>query len=189
MILIGWICFVLLVLGTVCGVVTGKVDEISSAILSTPADTVSLLLKIGGSVCFFSGLMRVAERAGLVDRFSRILSKPVGILIPKTKNDKILLSSVTMNLASNFFGLGNAATPYGIKAAGQMADGTVSRSLAVFLLLNTCSVQLIPTTICALRQANGATDPMDILPAVWTVQVLSCTVGIFLTKLFFRGTK
>ncbi len=187
--MIGWICFVLLVSGAVCGAVTGNLDQISSAILSTPADTVSLLLKIGGSICFFSGLIRVAEGSGLVDRFSRILKKPVGALIPKTKTDLSLRSSVTMNLASNFFGLGNAATPYGIKAAGQMADGTVSRSLAAFLLLNTCSIQLIPTTICALRQANGASNPMDILPTVWLVQILSCAVGIILTKIFFRGTK
>ena len=187
--LIGWICFVLLVLGTVCGMATGKVEEISSAILSTPADTVWLLLKIGGSICFFSGLMRVAEKSGLVDNFSRILLKPIGGLIPKTKTNPNLRSSVTMNLASNFFGLGNAATPYGIQAAKEMSEGTVSRSLAVFILLNTCSVQLIPTTVCALRQANGAENPMDILPAVWAVQLLSCAAGILLTKLFFRGTK
>ena len=187
--MIGWICFLLILSGTVCGIISGNLENVSAAILSSPADTVSLLLKICGSICFFSGLMRVAEGCGLVEIFSKILSRPVGVLIPRIKTNTRLRSSVTMNLASNFFGLGNAATPYGIKAAGEIADGTVSQSLATFLLLNTCSVQLIPTTVCALRQASGAKNPMDILPAVWIVQILSCTVGIILTKIIFRGQK
>ena len=187
--MIGWICFVLMVSGMICGILTGNMDTVCETILSTPADTVSLLLKIGGSICFFSGLMRVAEASGLVDRFSSVLARPIGFLIPKTKKDSSLRSAVSLNLASNFFGLGNAATPYGIKASGMMSEGNVSRSLATFLLLNTCSVQLIPTTVCALRQANGAKNAMDILPAVWMVQILSCTIGILLTKLFFREVK
>ncbi len=187
--MLGWICFILIVSGTVCGIFTGNLERISAAILSSPAETVTLLLKIGGAICFFSGLLRVAEGAGLVNSFSQILAKPVGALIPQTKSHSALRTSVTMNLASNFFGLGNAATPYGIRAAEQMEQGRVTRSLATFILLNTCSVQLIPTTICALRQANGAKNPMDILPAVWVVQVLSCATGILLTKLAFRGTK
>lgn len=187
--MIGWICFVLILAGTVCGLFTGNTDAVSEAILSTPQNTVSLLLKIGGSICFFGGLMRVAEASGLVDRFSSMLARPIGFLIPKTKTNPALRSAVSLNLASNFFGLGNAATPYGIKAAGMMSDGSANRSLAAFLLLNTCSVQLIPTTICALRQANGAKNAVDILPAVWIVQIISCTVGILLTKVFFREAK
>ncbi len=187
--MIGWICFILIVSGTVCGIVTGNMNAVSQAILSTPTDTVTLILKIGGSICFFSGLMRVAEASGSVDRFSSLLARPVRFLIPKTGKDPQLRSAVTMNLASNFFGLGNAATPYGIKASGLMSDGPVSRSLAAFLLLNTCSVQLIPTTVCALRQANGSQNAMDILPAVWIVQILSCTFGILLTRIFFRRVK
>ena len=187
--MIGWICFVLMVSGTLCGILTGNMDAVSETILSMPADTVSLLLKIGGSICFFSGLMRVAEVSGLVDRFSLILARPIGFLMPKTKENSALRSAVSLNLASNFFGLGNAATPYGIRASGMMSEGRVSRSLATFLLLNTCSVQLIPTTVCALRQANGAENAMDILPVVWIVQILSCTTGILLTKFFFWEAK
>lgn len=187
--MIGWICFILIVVGTVCGIISGNLNAVTEAILSTPAETVTLLLKIGGSICFFSGLMRVAEVSGLVNLFSSVLARPIGFLIPKTKKDPSLRSAVSLNLASNFFGLGNAATPYGIKASAMMSEGRVSRSLATFLLLNTCSVQLIPTTVCALRQANGAKNALDILPAVWLVQILSCTTGILLTKLFFREAK
>ncbi|MBO5248588.1 MAG: spore maturation protein A [Clostridia bacterium] len=187
--MIGWICFILIVSATICGIVTGNTEAVSEAILSTPADTVTLILKIGGSICLFSGLMRVAEASGLVGRISRFLSRPVERLIPKSRKNTELLNSVTMNLASNFLGLGNAATPYGIKAAKGMAQGEISRSLAAFLILNTCSLQLIPSTICALRQSNGSKNAMDILPAVWIVQFLSCTAGILLTRIFFRREK
>ena len=161
-------------------------SDISQALFISPGEVVSLLLKMGGSICFFSGLMEIAKSSGLVDRFSSLLARSVGFLFPQTKKDSELRSDVTMNLASNFFGLGNAATPYGIRAAGRMARGEFSRSLAGFMILNTCSVQLIPTTVLALRQANGASQAADILPAVWVVQIVTCFVGIFLTRCFFR---
>lgn len=187
--MIGLICCLLICSGTLCGIFTGNLDAVSQAILSTPADCVSFVLKLGGSICFFCGLIRVAEGAGLVDRFSRMLAKPVRFLMPETSRDPELASAVTLNLASNFFGLGNAATPYGIKAAGRLAYGPVRRSLAAFMILNTCSVQLIPTTICALRQANGSENAMDILPTVWIVQVLTCAFGILLTRFLFMEAK
>lgn len=187
--MIGWICFLLLFTGAVCAVITGNLPTVSQAILATPADCVSLLLKLGGSICFYCGLMRVAESSGLVARFSKFLAAPIRFLIPATCRNEGLSQSVTMNLASNFFGLGNGATPYGIRACEQMNQGAISRSLATFVILNTCSVQLIPTTVCALRQANGATDAMDILPAVWIVQISSCVFGILLTRLLFREEK
>lgn len=184
--MIGWICFVLLAVGTVCSVLSGTVAEVSSALLETPKQCVTLVIDIGGTLCMFSGLMRVARNGGLVDRFSSFLSRPVAFLVPQTKSDLELRSSVTMNLSSNFFGLGNAATPYGIQSAHRMGGSRFTRSLASFLILNTCSVQLIPSTVGALRLANGASEPLDILPAVWIVQILSCTCGILLVRFFFR---
>ena len=180
------ICFVLIVFGTVYGSFGGKTDDILQMLLSAPSECVQLILRIGGPICFFSGLMRVAQKSGLIDRFSERLTRPIGFLIPKTKTDSQLRLSVTMNLASNFFGLGNAATPFGIKAASKMATGKFSRSLAVFMILNTCSVQLIPTTVLSLRQASGSLNPTEILPAVWIVQILSCAFGVLLTRAVFR---
>ena len=184
--MIGWICFVLIGIGVFFGGVIGNTSAISQSILETPKECITLVIDIGGPLCLFSGLMNVARKAGLVDRFSRFLSAPIGFLIPKTKTDGALRSAVAMNLSSNFFGLGNAATPFGIEAAGRMHQEKMSRSLATFLILNTCSVQWIPTTVCALRRAFGAENPFDILPQVWLVQILSCTAGIVLVRLFFR---
>lgn len=187
--MIGWICFALIGIGTVYGVMHGTLGQITEELLSVPESVVSLLLKTGGVLCLFCGLMRIAETSGLVRGFSRILSRPLGVLMPRTKTDPELLAYATMNLASNFFGLGNGATPYGIRACGRLNDGTTSQSLAVFLILNTCSVQLIPATIFALRVANGAERPTDILPAVWIVQGLTCAVGVLFAKLLVREGK
>ena len=187
--MIGWICFALIGIGTVYGVMHGTLGQITEELLSVPESVMALLLKTGGVLCLFCGIMRVAEAGGLVGGFSRILSRPLGVLMPRTKTDPELLACSAMNLASNFFGLGNAATPYGLRACGRMNDGTVSLSLAVFLILNTCSVQLLPTTIFALRVAEGAENPTDILPAVWIVQVVTCAVGVILVRLMVREGK
>ncbi len=187
--MLAWIAFLLLVSGVLCGIATGNGDALARGMLNAPAEVVSLILKIGGSLSFFSGLMKVAEGCGLVEKFSRLLSRPLGILIPQTKESSSLQTAVSLNLASNFFGLGNAATPYGIKVCSVMKKSPVSRSLAVFILLNTCSVQLIPTTVSALRVAAGAENATDIFPAVWVVQIVVCGVAILLSRIFFREEK
>lgn len=185
--MLAWICFFLLFCGGICAVVTGNLPTVSRTMLETPAQVVTLLLKIGGSICLFSGLMRVAEASGLVGLFSRWMSPLIGFLVPKTKRDGEVASAVSLNVASNFFGLGNAATPYGIRAASRLArTGEMSRSLASFLILNTCSLQLIPTTVCVLREACGDGGASDIFFEVWTVQICSCAVGILLVRTFFR---
>lgn len=184
--LIARICYFLLLSGVIFGVFSGNMTNISQVLFSVPAEVVSLILKMGGSICLFCGLMGVAQSSGLVKRFSLLLARPIRFLIPQTKYDDKLRADVTMNVASNFFGLGNAATPYGIRASGRLVQKGFSRSLASFLILNTCSVQLIPTTVCALRQAHGASQPTDILPVVWCVQGVSCLFGLILTRFLFR---
>lgn len=187
--MIGVICFILLLSGTLYAAFAGTLPAVTETILTSPSECILLMLNLGGPICLFSGLMRVAEASGLVGGLSRLLSRPVRRLMPRTAEDPELADAVTMNLASNFFGLGNAATPYGIRASERMAGGGAGRSLAVFLLLNTCSVQLIPTTVCALRQAYGASDPLSVLPQVWIVQVLSCAFGVAVAALAFRRQK
>lgn len=184
--MIGWICFALLGVGTVYGIISGNAESLLNGLLQAPSDCVSLLLRIGGSLCLFSGVIRVAQGAGLVDLFSRFLARPIGFLIPATKKNEPLRRAVTMNLASNFFGLGNGATPHGIRAASLMKGQKMSRSLASFLILNTCSLQLIPATVGALRLAHGAKNAFDIMPSVWLVQIASCFLGIVLIRCLFR---
>ena len=184
--MLGWIGFVLLFAGVVTAVITGRGDDVTSALLSAPEDCIQLLLKIGGSICFFSGLMQVAQASGLVKKLSSFLARPLGWLMPGIRESEEVRSAVTLNLSSNFFGLGNAATPYGRKSSQLLYRGEIDRSLASFLILNTCSVQLIPTTVIALRQSTSAAAPADILPGVWIVQILSCSLGILLVRLLFR---
>lgn len=181
-----WISFLLIFAGLVCGCFMGNSGAVTGAILAAPADTVGLILKICGTICLFCGLMKVAEGAGIVRGLSSLLRRPVGVLVPATRKDPEVREQVTMNLASNFFGLGNAATPYGIRACSRMGNGEITHSLASFVLLNTCSVQLIPTTVCALRQAAGAENAMDILPAVWIVQSVCAVFGLLMARMFFR---
>ena len=184
--MIGWICFALLFVGVAFSAVTGTVSEVNESILAVPEECITLVIHLCGPLCLFCGLIRVAERSGLVAAFSRLLVRPVGMLIPETKGNGQLREAVSMNLASNFFGLGNAATPYGIRACRCFDGRFLTVGFASFLMLNTCSLQLIPTTVAALRTANGAQTALDILPAVWCVQVLGCVFGLILVRLVFR---
>ncbi|MBO5221551.1 MAG: ABC transporter permease [Clostridia bacterium] len=187
--LIGWICFLLFFFGVLYSVIFGTSQQVLADFLDLPSQSVTLVINLTGTICFFSGIMNVAKQTGLIDRFARFLSRPLGALIPDIRKNQVVRSDVTMNLASNFFGLGNAATPFGIRGSMGLVKESMTRSLATFLILNTCSVQLIPTTVCALRQANGAENPTDILPAVWLVQVFSCIFGILLVRVLFREEK
>lgn len=187
--MLGWIGFFLLLCGTAVGIVTGRGEALAAAVLDAPQACVTLLLQIGGTICFFSGLMRVAEASGLVDRCCDLLRRPVARLIPRSAASEEARRAVTLNLASNFFGLGNAATPSGIKASRLLYRGRMDRSLGTFLILNTCSVQLIPATVLALRRSAGSVSPAGILPQIWAVQILSCTCGVTLICLAFRREK
>lgn len=187
--MIGWICFVLLFSGVAYASVSGSVMQVNNCILAVPEECITLVIHLCGPLCLFCGLIRVAERSGLVAAFSRFLLRPVGVLIPEAKRSADLRSAVSMNLASNFFGLGNAATPFGIRACQRFDGRSLSMGFASFLMLNTCSLQLIPTTVSALRAANGAESPLDFLPAVWCVQVLGCTFGLIFVRFFFRRQK
>lgn len=184
--MIVFVSFILIAFSAAFAAVTGNLSAVSGAILSGPRECVELMLGMGGSICLFSGLARVAEASGAVSRVSRVFSGVLGALIPKTRRDACAKEAVTMNLACNFFGLGNAATPYGLRAAQLLTGERLTRSAATFLILNTCSLQLIPTTVCAVREACGSADPLAILPAVWIVQTATCVLGCVLVRIAFR---
>ena len=180
---------VFILFAIVSSILCGRVEPMLSAFFGGSSDAISYCLNICGSICFFSGLMRVAEASGLTGKVADGLRPLVRRMVPSALVNTETEMSVVMNLSSNLFGLGNAATPFGIKAARNMytLNGLKSpdRSFATFMVLNTSSLCLIPSTAIALRQAYGSVSPSDILLPVVTVQLLSCVFGIILVRLVF----
>lgn len=136
-------------------------------------------------VCLWTGVMEVMERCGLAGGLARLLRPALRRILPQASRDGETLAAVSANVSANLLGLGNAATPLGIRAARRMAagcDGVASDELCRLVVLNTASIQLLPTTVAGVRLASGAAAPFDILPAVWLSSVLSVAAGLLMAR-------
>ena len=132
--------------------------------------------------------MRIAEKGGLTELLSRALAPLMRLLFPKLKPTGPACRAILMNMAANFLGLGNAATPFGLKAMSELEKenpepGVASNSMVIFVVLNTASIQLIPTTVDTLRLQYGSAQPMRILPAVWASSFLTALAAVLTAKL------
>lgn len=175
-----WVVFILFSL--VYGAVSGNAAETGAAALEGAPAAVKLCLETGGLICLWSGVMEVLRRAGALEALSRALSPVLRRLFPRSARDRDILSALASNVSANLLGLGNAATPMGIRAARGMArlspPGEASDELCRLVVINTASIQLLPTTAVALRASYGSTAPFDMLPAVWLSSAASVCAGL-----------
>ena len=175
-------------LSIVFGILNGRMAEVSNAVLGGAADAVQLVITLAGAICLWNGVMKIADKAGLTQKLARLMSPIMRLLFPDVQKDSPAAKAICANVAANLMGLGNAATPLGLKAMQELEKqsplvGTASNSMVMFVVLNTASLQLIPTTIAMLRAKNGSLTPMDILPAILMSTLVSLTAGIIVAKL------
>lgn len=188
------ILIVIPVISFIFAAINGRMGEMSESILAKSGEAVELVISICGVMCFWCGLMKVAEKAGLLEKLSRLLSAPIGWLFGGIKRGGKATGLIAMNLAANVLGLGNASTPLGIAAMKaiseeERADETATDDMIMLAVLNTASLQIIPATAAALRAANGAAKPMDILPCVWIVTAYSVFIAVFMAKMCAKFSK
>lgn len=168
----------------------GTTPSVSDAAMEGASSAVQLCLSLAGPLCLWSGVMTVLERSSAGLWLGRLLQRVLRRLFPQAARDEATLAALSGNLSANLLGLGNAATPMGIRAAQRMAvgcNGTASNELCRLVVLNTASVQLLPTTVAALRAAAGSAAPLDILPAVWLSSLFSVTVGLLTARLLEKA--
>ena len=164
-----------------CAAACGRMAEVSAAALEGAGAAVEL--------CLWSGFMELLKRCELDKKLAALFRPALRRLLPRASRDPETLAAVSGNLSANLLGLGNAATPLGIRAARRMAlgsQGTADNELCRLVVLNTASVQLLPTTVAAVRAGCGSAAPFDILPAVWVSSVLSVTAGLLTARLLER---
>ena len=133
--------------------------------------------------------MSLMKGGGLTDTLSKLFRPVLSRLLPRAARDEDTLAALSGNVSCNLLGLGNAATPLGIQATQRMArgcSGVASDELCTLVVLNTASIQLLPTTVAGVRSALGSAQPFDILPAVWLASVLSVCAGLLAAKIFSR---
>lgn len=173
-------------LSLVCGAATGRLAEVSAAAMTGAQSAVELCISMAGALCLWSGVMTLMDRSGLSAGLARLLRPVLRRLLPRADRDAETLAALSGNVSANLLGLGNAATPMGIRAAERMArgcGGTASDELCRLVVLNTASIQLLPTTVAAVRSANGCAAPFDILPAVWVSSILSVSAGLLAARI------
>ena len=180
-----WLWAGMVALSVLCGAVNGRMAQVSAAALEGAGAAVELCLGMLGSVCLWMGVMELMERCGLADGLAAALRPVLRRLLPKASADAQTLGALSANVSANLLGLGNATTPLGIRAARRMArdcHGVAHDELCRLVVLNTASIQLLPTTVAGIRAACGSAAPLDILPAVWLSSALSVTAGLLAAR-------
>ena len=182
-----------LVISVIFSLLTGEIESTGTASLSGSKAAIDFILSTGGLLCLWSGVLEIMRRSGITDALAAALRPVLRRLFPRASRDGETLRALSANVSANLLGLGNAATPMGIKAAkgmaGQSRPGTAGAELCLLVVINTASIQLLPTTVAAVRAANGAAAPFDILPAVWLSSAGSVAAGIIAAKLLGRICK
>ena len=181
-----WVWSGMVILSLAFGLFTGNLDAVANAAREGAGSAIELSVSMAGVLCLWTGVMEVMNACGLSAKLARAFRPLLRRLLPEASRDGETLAAVSANMSANLLGLGNAATPLGIRAARRMArgcDGEASNELCLLVVLNTASIQLIPATIATVRAAKGCKTPFDILPAVWLASVLSVIAGLLMAKL------
>lgn len=180
-----WIFLGAVALSLVGAWILGTGSALAAAIPQGAQAGVTLALSLAGSICLWTGIGRVMEKAGITAALAKLLGPILGRLFPSYKKDPAFAGSLCANVCANILGLGNAATPMGIQAAKRLAFHRSSHELCRLIVLNTASIQLIPATVAAVRVSLGCATPFDILPAVWVTSL--CSAGAGLAAAWFLG--
>ena len=184
--MMGYILGGMLLLGMVSGLMTGRMDQVSAAAMTGCGDAIELIISLTGTLCLWSGIMRIAEKSGITAGIGSMMRPVTRMLFRHVPQGSRAMQAICMNLAANLLGLGNAATPLGLAAMRELDrdanyPATATSAMITFVVLNTASVQLLPTTNAFLRLEAGSRAPMEILPAVWASSAASVAVGVFLS--------
>jgi len=169
------------------GTLRGQGEAVSTAVLEGASDAVSLTIALCGMMCLWCGVMRVLQEAGIISRLARMLRPLLGLIFPHAARTGIGMEEIAANLSANLLGLGNAATPFALQAMAAMAEhnpdpASATDDMIMLVVLNTASLQLLPTTLITLRYAAGSAEPYAILLPVWICSAAASAVAVLLCR-------
>ncbi len=185
---ISWIWGLVIAASVLYGAATGRIGEVGSAAMEGAGSAVTLIVGMLGATSLWCGLMEVMREAGVLSGLTRLLRPVLGRLFPSAGEDPETREALSANIAANLLGVGNAATPAGIRAVTLMdrGGGEATDEMCRLIVMNTASIQLIPATVAAVRAANGSGEPFAILPAVWPTSAVSVTAGLAAAEIMRR---
>lgn len=158
--------------------------------LTASSKSIELIFTIIPIMCLWLGIMSIAKKSGLLDKLAKLLTPILKFIFPEIPKDSPCFSYISINIIMNMLGVGNAATPFGLKAMKELQEinknkDVASRSMITFIVLNTAAVTIIPTTIISLRILNKSISPMSIVPYIIITSTLSCIIGLILDRLYY----
>ena len=173
---------------------SGNVDKLNESIFSSTSESVNLCISLLGTICLWNGIMQIANKTSIIDRLTNLLKPAMNFLFPELKQEKEIQKEISLNVIANILGLANAATPLGLKAMKSMQKknpkkDTLTNSMITFIVLNTASLQIIPTTVIAIRSSMNSKNPTSIVFPVWIATICAAIAGITATKLFIKLTE
>ena len=185
---------VFIILSFSYAIFSGNLEQLNNSIFESTANAVNLCISLLGTICLWNDIMQVASKTTILQKLTRFLKPVIRFLFPEIQGNSIVYQEIAMNMVANILGLGNAATPLGLKAMKSMQKenpqkDTLTNSMATFIILNTASIQIIPTTVIAIRSSLGSENPTSIVFPVWIATVCAAVAGITATKLFIKFSK
>lgn len=187
-----WPIFILI--SIIYSIFSGNVENVNNAVFNSTENAISVTITLLGMMCLWSGIMKIASNVSLIEKLCKIINPIINFLFPELKKNEKIKKEISMNIIANFLGLGNAATPLGLKAIKSMQKENknkdcLSNSMMMFILINTASIQLIPTTVFAIRSSLKSENPTNILIPVWCSTLSAAVAGIICVKLIMKKIK
>lgn len=175
-------------------ILSGNIENINNCIFESAENAVKLTLTLLGATCLWSGIMEIASKTDIIKYLSAILQPIIKKIFYNLDSNKKSYNNIIMNIIANILGLGNAATPLGLKAMGELQKENankdeVSDNMMMLIVLNTASLQVIPTTVIAVRKSLGSNNPTQIIFPVWIATVCAAVVGILVAKIIIKLTR
>ena len=189
--MINYIFGIFLIIGIIYSSLTGNIREVNTALITSGTKSIEIVINLIPLLCLWLGIMKIASSSGLLSKISKYMSHIINQIFPELKKDGESIGYIASNIVMNMLGLGNASTPFGLKAMKSMQEennnkDTASRSMITFLIINTASVTLIPTTIISLRILHNSKNPTEIVPACIITTILSLLIGLLLDRIFYH---
>lgn len=185
---------VFIIVSCIYAIFTGKVEQINTSIFSSLESVVQLSITLLGTICLWNGIMNIAINTSLIEKLVFFFKPLLKYLFPEIYQDEKIRKEISMNIVANMLGLGNAATPLGLKAMKSMQEknkktDTLSNAMLMFIVINTASIQMIPTTVIAIRSSLGSQNPTATIVPIWISSACSIIVAILITKFLIKVGK
>lgn len=179
---------IFIIVSVIYGFFSGRIGNINTAIFDSATSAVNLIITLFGTLCLWNGVMQIASKTTIMEKITKLLKPIMKVLFPNLNSEQKEYKEISMNIVANVLGLGNAATPLGLKAMNSLQEKNkkkdrLSDNMVMLIVINTASLQIIPTTVIAIRSSLGSKDPTGIIVAVWVSTLVVFITVVTLTKI------